>query len=302
MIKYVKRKDLDTSKYDNCIENSIQSKIYAFSWYLDIVVDNWDALVLEDYKAVMPITFRKKFFIKYVYPPFWVLELGVYSLNKKLGVQPFFKILFEKFRFVETRLNSSNFSKKNEKYLLEKEIQTLDLKEGYISVFNNYRKDRKKDLVKANKLDLIEKWNDSPEKLIELFKNNIGKRTPNIKEEDYIILKKLITVCIKKRVGEILSIYDSNNILVASGFFLKNNNEVTILVSSTDFKNRKNGANTFLIDRAIYKYEKNFNTFNFGGSSIKSVAKYFLSFGANTLNYQQVKYNKLPFLLKLFKK
>jgi hypothetical protein len=35
---------------------------------------------------------------------------------------------------------------------------------------------------------------------------------------------------------------------------------------------------------------------------MKSIAKYFLSFGAKTEEYQQIKYNKLPFLLRFFKK
>ena len=54
MITYVKRKDLDVVKYDACITNSAQGSVYAFSWYLDIVADNWGVLVLDDYKAVMP--------------------------------------------------------------------------------------------------------------------------------------------------------------------------------------------------------------------------------------------------------
>ena len=53
MIQHIKRKDLDILKYDACIENSIQSRIYGFSWYLDIVADHWEVLVLDDYEAVM---------------------------------------------------------------------------------------------------------------------------------------------------------------------------------------------------------------------------------------------------------
>ncbi len=46
LIKYIQREHLDEEKYNDCIENSIQSNSYAFSWYLDIVCDNWDVLVL----------------------------------------------------------------------------------------------------------------------------------------------------------------------------------------------------------------------------------------------------------------
>jgi hypothetical protein len=302
MITYIKRKDLEVEKYDACIENSLQSRVYAFSWYLDIVADNWDVLVLDDYKAVMPIPWKKKYFIRYVHPPLWLLELGVFSLDANINFQIFFKTLFRAFRFVESRLNTDMKIDADSVFLEPKEMQVVSLEQGYDAVFNNYRKDRKKDLAKANKLDLTEKWKDSAVNLITLFKNNVGKRTPNIQESDYIILKKLMTICIEKRVGEVLSIYDNENHIVASGFFLKHKKTVTILVSSTDFKNRKNGANTFLIDKAIQEYEKDFDIFNFGGSSMQSIAKYFLSFGGNSLNYQQIKLNTLPFLFKLFKK
>ncbi len=300
MIKYIKRTVLDLEKYNTCIEKSVQSNVFAFSWYLDIVCDNWDVLVLNNYEAVMPIPLRKKYGIKYVYPPFWLLQLGVFSLDKEQGIKPFLTVLFDKFKSVELRLNSKNLKLESSNLILKK-MQYLSLENNYDSIYKEYKKDRKKDLKKAVNQDLTEKWNDNPEQLITLFKNNVGKRTPYIVEKDYVNLLKLINECIKNRVGEILSIYDAKNNLVASGFFLKNNDEVSILVSSTDFKNRKNGANTFLIDRAIYKYQKNFETFNFGGSSMPTIANYFLSFGGFSADYQQIKYNKLPLLLKLFK-
>lgn len=302
MIKYTHRKELDIIKYNACVVNSFQSKIHAFSWYLDIVADNWSVLVLDDYKAVMPICWRKKYGVKYVYPPFWLLELGVFSSDDTVNCSLFFDVVFQEFNYVETKLSIDNYSQKKSPFFIEKHVQVLSIEEEYNTIFLEYRKDRRKDVQKAIKSDLTEKWNDKPSKLIQLFKNNVGKRTPFIKEEDYLKLEKLISVCLQKKVGELLSIYNNENKLVASGFFLKYRDCITILVSSTDFKNRKSGENTYLIDRAIFKYQNNYNLFNFGGSSMNSIANYFLSFGAITLKYHQIKYNKLPFLLRLFKK
>lgn len=301
MIKYISRKDLDILKYDACIEKSKQSRIYAFSWYLDIVADNWSVLVLDDYKTVMPICWRKKYGIKYVYPPFWLLELGVFSTDVKIDYTTFYKVLFKNFKYVETKLNTDIFLQESS-FLIDKKTQFLKTEKSYETIFDAYRKDRKKDLIKAKKADLTENWQDNPKKIIQLFKENVGKRTPFIVEKDYLVLEKLMQICIKKRVGEVLSIYNKENRLVASGFFLKHKECITILVSSTDFKYRKNGENTFLIDRAIFKYHKNYTLFNFGGSSIKSIASYFLSFGSATKTYQQIKYNNLPFFIKLFKR
>ena len=301
MITYIKRKDLDIQKYDDCIEQSLQSNIYGFSWYLDIVADNWDALVLDDYKAVMPVPWREKYFIKYVYPPFWLLELGIYS-KEIIDENEFLKRLFSTFKYIDVRTNRANSFKGFHQFLIEKEFQKLSIDKGYSIIRDNFKKDRKKDLQRAEKFDLIEKWNDNPKNLIQLFKENVGKRTPNIKEEDYLVLEKLISVCIEKKKGKLLSIYNKEDKIVASGFFLKHQQEITILISSTDFENRKNGANTFLIDRSIYKFQNNFKSFNFGGSSIKSVASFFKSFNANTEVYKHIKMNKLPFVFKLFKR
>ena len=300
-IKYIHREDLDEEKYNQCIDSSLQSKIYAFSWYLDIICDTWDVLVLNDYEAVMPIPWRKKYGIKYVYPPFWVLQLGVFS-NEVIDENEFLTPLFNKFKFVELRMNTCNNFELYPEFLQLKQCQKLVFNTTYSSTLSHYRKDRKKDLQKAAAADLIEKWNDHPSSLIQLFKNNIGKRTPNIKETDYENLEKLMAICIEKKIGEILSVYDKENKLVASVFLLKHKNSITKLISSTDLNYRKNGANTFLIDRVIFKYHKDFSVFNFGGSSIKSVASFSKSFGAETEKYHQLKMNKLPKFLQLFKK
>ncbi len=301
MITRVKRKKLDIEKYNNCIENSMQSNIYGFSWYLDIVCDHWDVLVLNDYEAVMPIPWRRKFFIKYVYPPFWLIQLGIYS--KEVEDENEFLIeLFGSFKYVETRTNENNSFSMFNPYQKYKELQFLNINKGYEAIQLKYKKDRKKDLQRAKKNDLTERWNDEPEKLIELYKNNVGKRIRKIKDKDYEVLLKLIKVCVEKNKGEVLSIYDSKYNLVASGFFLKDSNRVTILASSTNFKNRRNGANTFLINSAIYKYQNSADVFDFGGSSMKNIAQYFKSFGAETNTYISLKYNVLPWFLRVFKR
>lgn len=285
MILKVSRNDLDTEKYNTCISNSLQCNVFGYSWYLDIVSDSWSVLVLNNYEAVMPIPIRKKYGIHYVYPPFWLLNLGVYSSDENIDVSIFISFLFQKFLFVELKMNSENNLQKIGSNKVKKQIQYLSLKNSYSSILSNFKKDRQKDIRKAQKEDFIEKWDDAPENLIELFKNNVGKRTTNIKSRDYGVLLKLINKSIAKKKGELLSIYNKNDQLVASAFFLKNKGEITILVSSTDFNNRNNGVNTYLIDRAIFKYQPHYETFNFGGSSIKSIANYFKSFNATTKNY-----------------
>ncbi len=41
----------------------------------------WDALVLDDYQAVMPLTWRSKFGIRYLYQPAFTQQTGIFSAS-----------------------------------------------------------------------------------------------------------------------------------------------------------------------------------------------------------------------------
>ncbi len=299
-IKYILREHIDEDKYNECITISKQSLIYGYSWYLDIVCDQWDALILDDYVAVMPIPWRKKYGITYVYPPLWLLQLGIFSKNAAYPYQDFLNTIQEKFKFIELRLNAENIVKNKKLRCVYKQFQELEMTQAYDSIRDAYQSDRKKDLRRAEHSQLTIEWGGEPKELIQLFRHNVGKRIPEIKEQDYLNLKYLIRNCTEKNLGEICAVYQENQI-VAAAFFLKHQEKITILCSSTDFSNRKNGANTFLIDQAIQRYLNKYQTFNFGGSTIQSIANYFVSFGANTYKYPLMKVNRLPFLFRLFK-
>ena len=287
MIRLIHSTSLDVQKYDTCISESQQSLVYAYSWYLDIVCDSWSVLVLDDYMAVMPIPYRKKYFIHYVYPPLWILQLGLFSKDRKIKISEFIVYLNKKFRFIELRLNSENSFTEKVSNLRVMNFQELPLKKEMAEIRKSYQSDRRKDLKKADRYGLVGTWVDDPRPLIELFRRNVGQRTPEIQSRDYLNLEQLINSCIEKKKGELLSIYEKDQ-LVASAFFLKHQKTVTILCSSTDFSNRDHGANTFLIDLAIQKFKGEFDVFNFGGSSMESIAKYFFSFGSQQRNYPMI--------------
>ena len=54
-INLIRRNNIDISKWNTCIERSINRRIYACSWYLDMVSNNWEAVVYGDYELVFPV-------------------------------------------------------------------------------------------------------------------------------------------------------------------------------------------------------------------------------------------------------
>jgi hypothetical protein len=70
---------------------------------------NWDALIMNDYETVMPLTWNKKYGIYYLYQPFFVAHLGVFGNNLSSRiVQLFLENIPVKFKYWDFNLNEKN--------------------------------------------------------------------------------------------------------------------------------------------------------------------------------------------------
>ena len=110
MIKHLKYSQIDFDAWDRCIRESFNGLVYAYSWYLDIVHDGWEALVEDDYVRVMPLTGGKKYGIKYLFQPYFVQQLGVFSKNLLTPekTMEFLNQIPSSFKYYDIRLNSFN--------------------------------------------------------------------------------------------------------------------------------------------------------------------------------------------------
>lgn len=284
MIKYLGHKEIDFIKYDKCIADSENSMIYAYSWYLDIVAENWDALVLADYKMVMPLTQRKKYGITYIFLPAWVQQLGIFSAIeiKQEIIKEFLKAIPRKFKSVDILFNYNNpFSNK---YLSKRDNFILKINHPYELLFEGYNKLRKRSLKKAQQLNLIIKEVDSSESIIDLFKENKGADLKK-NERDYELLNQLILKGTEQLKVEMLCASDKNNNLLGGVVFLKNKNRIIYLFSAVNIKGKESQAITSIIDYIIRKYSGREMILDFEGSMIPGIAKFFRSFGAIEENY-----------------
>ena len=281
MIKYIKRKDIDVEKYDDCIENSLQSRVYAFSWYLDIVADNWGVLVLDDYQAVMPLPWRKKYGIKYVTQPPFCQQLGIFSLKetrKEVQLQFIFAIPICFFK-VNYQLNANN--NLNIKGITYRDNYTLMLDNDFYMLLANCKKNRKRDYNKALKNKL--KFNENlDEKLFFEFLDKTSV-TYKITEKEIQVIRKIYSnIDLTKRV-QIGVTYEDKLVSVLLG--IKMNNKIVYLFPVNNHLSKKIGSATFLILELIKKYENTNIKLDFEGSMIKNVSNFYQSFGAEKETY-----------------
>ena len=293
MIRLVKRKDLEIEKYDGCIAVSAQSRIYAFSWYLDIVAENWDVLVLGDYEVVMPLPWKQKYFIKYSTQPFFCQQLGVFSkesLSEKLQ-EKMIQHIPKKFFKVALNFNSDNFLNSKMK---KKVNHFLALKETKEVLFKSFSKGRKHAVKVGQKNHLIIK-ETSIAHLIEIQRSFYNYK--NFSEE---ILVKIHHHTLEHKNGFLVGVY-KEDLLLGGAFFLKSKNRIIYLFSSFTDDGKKHQASSFLINEVIERYAESNFILDFEGGNLPTIASFFKSFGAKKEEYQQLKYNNLSFLRKLFK-
>ena len=279
MIQYVKRQHLDVSKYDFCIENSSQSRIYAFSWYLDIVADHWDALVLDDYEAVMPVPWKKKYGIKYVVQPYFCQQLGIFSKQNSddMEVLQFIKKIPKK--FVKVNLQLKNYFSQNTSFSINKNY-ILSLNDCHENLFNSFNKGRKHAIKSAEKRQLTLK-KVSINKLIDIQKVNYSYK---LSANQIKKLKDLSTISIKKKNAFIHGVFNKD-VFLGGGFFLKTNSRIIYLFSAFNSQGKSNQAASFLINSVIKEYQNTDLILDFEGGNISSIGSFFNSFGAQTENY-----------------
>ena len=280
MIHYVKRKELNVVKYNDCIENSIQSRIYAFSWYLDIVADNWDVLVLNDYEAVMPVPWKQKYFIKYVTQPFFCQQLGVFSKHEISNevIRNFIKEIPNKFFRISLQLNAEN-SIDGER-LVKKNNYVLALNKTSEVLIAGFSNNRKRDLKKAISSSLIIDEDISVKEFFKFYLLN------DKYYDKHNSIKNVLENILQIKNGS-LKLYGvrSNGVLISCVLLLDDMKRVTYLVPVHNNLSKKNGAMTLLITTIIKKYQNSEYILDFEGSMVKGVASFYKSFGSEVESY-----------------
>ena len=301
MIRYIAHNQIDTQRWDECIAQSPDGLVYAWSWYLDVVHPGWEALVENDYETVMPLAAGRKFGINYLFQPFFTQKFGVFGKKEvsEAKIKEFFEAIPEKFKFAEFRINR-NFRVENHHNI------ELSLNQEYSVLSENYHSNTKRDLAKAKKekLQIIE--NAEPLAIIELFRKNRGKKIEKWGNKEYNRLMDLVEAAKKHDSCLVLGVQNADNQLVAGAFFMISHKKIVFLFSGADESNKELHGLSFLLDFVIEKYSGTDFILDFEGSDNEGLARFYKGFGGKVIFYSELKFNKLNkisnFALKILKR
>jgi hypothetical protein len=265
--------------------------VYGMSWYLDIVCPNWDALVSDDYEAVMPLPWKQKLGIKYVYHPLFAQQLGVfYKHEADDQIYTFLEHIPFNFMKYETSLNFLNHIKQ-----LSLNIRTnhiLSLNKPYPELLKACNENTRRNIKKALKSDFDYSDSIKLNDFIQLKKENLAA---SLKESEIDRLSKLITFLVENKYANIVGVYNHANQLLAATCLVHFKNRLIYLFAASSEQGKEQRSMFGVINFIMQKHALSETLIDFEGSNIEGVAKFFKGFGAVTENYYRYMKSRLPF-------
>ena len=295
MIKRIKYQDIDFKKYNACIENSVQKKLYAEKIFLDTSTDrHWEILVHNDYEAVMPIPLVKKFGFKVVINPKLCQQLGIFSRHESILINDlFYHFLLNNYIVWYYAFNDSNILSKS----LKQRQNFLIFPDKYETVRQKYSPKRKRKLrLDQEVIDNSETIKNPDLNLVKNFilKTGLGADEKNLQDfinllADFHQQEKLdfYGFFYHKKLINLIAVYREEYTLALLGTY--NNREYVKLSGSS-----------FLIDKVISENIEH-RIFDFEGSEVPAIEEFFRGFRPELRPYPCIQNSKKEVIKQIIK-
>tara|TARA_R110002049_G_scaffold251627_2_gene426008 strand:+ start:4649 stop:5578 length:930 start_codon:yes stop_codon:yes gene_type:complete len=275
----------------------------SFWWWENVVKDSWDVLLYkkgEEVLACLPYHYKYKAGLKAIIPPMLTPYQSIsYALpaDGKVDKQISFVRKAQEYLIDQVPKNSLFLRQFNctEQYLLPFYWNDYELKVRYTyllntsisenDLFNNLKDSLRREIKKAKAVGVLSKAN-TIDTLYELKQQNSDKyNEPLSYSKEYL-----------DRIGQLIKIKQASiqevkieNTVIASLLVCWDHQQVyyTCGAVAPDFRN--SGALSWLLWEAILLAKSLNLTFNFEGSMIKQIERYFASFGGTPTPFFEVK-------------
>jgi len=301
-IQILSSEKIDSSKWDQCVEYSKNPLIWANYYFLTKQCDQWSGLIIDNYETILPLPWREKFGIKYLYAPAFIQQLGFFGNLINLPVNEIWECIIDFAKFGDLFFNYNNLE-----FLIDNSFHTktnyvLDLNKSYCSIHSSYSHDLKKNLQKSEKKNLNYSNELGIEAAIDQFQAQYQQRFPQYKSINYSRLK---STCIEfsknnKCITRSINIGSEKKVL-AMAVLLKDQNRLYLLLNATSNAGRTLAANHYLIDRIIQEFSEEPLLLDFEGSERNGIKEFYKNFHPINQPYFHVRFNKLPFWAKWIK-
>jgi len=221
----LQRDAIDDIKWDKCVRQAFNGVVYAHTWYLDIVCDEWEAMVLNDYEAVVPLPIKRQSFINYVVLPYWIPHLGIIN-QKPINEEDSLELLKQvPYLNISLTLNAHNkLPEKTVKQLKQIRYYVLDLILSLEKLKRRFLPEMAKSqsMYDTKKVTVVRSLN--AKEYCDFVRLHTEMSEDNVKQ-----LTKLISFALRYKTAGAYAAYNERNDLIAQAFFVKSNGSLSLL-------------------------------------------------------------------------
>lgn len=282
MIHYLKHSEIDPEKWNQAVHNSLFSSIFLEFEMLDLLTgpDSWDALVEDNYQAIMPLPYRKKGVLKYVYTPFFMPQMGILSEHELLlaEVDDFLSEVSKHFVLADIILNDKlNVEKRDMTFV----SHSMSLQFPYNELYGNFSQNTKRNIKTAEKSGcVITRQEESVSEIIQLFNRNKGGQTEvHFRDKDYQRLLQVSNCLVDRDLLEIYGVRTADDQLAAGALFVKDGKRRWFWFSGRENQLSHCMPMFYLLNEYIRDHAETALTLDFNGSTNENVARLYHSFG-----------------------
>jgi hypothetical protein len=296
--RHLTRKEIEPSKWDACVEGSGLGIAFGYSHYLDIMADDWEGLVAGDYEAVLPLPTRRKFGIRYAYPPRFMGPHPVYAATAcKPHTAEIIRTVGRLFPFSDIQIVAS--AVETDLPHTVRRNHMLSLHDTYETLRSGYRPTCRNLLSKATGEGItVQKGEDPDEAIRRAARDGMMKGcSPADLARFRILCRELVkrgncfTLTASSRTGEPLSM----------AVFFTTERRLHYMASWTGDPGRRTGASRLVLDSVVKENAGTGKILDFVGSDIPGIASFFEGFGAVVSDYLLIRQNRLPTWMRWMK-
>ena len=295
MIRFLKHSEIDSEKWNQTVRNSLSPNVLAEYESLDLLTgdDTWHALVQDDYEAVMPLPTRKKGVLKYVYTPFFMPQMGIFSAREITvdETEAFLCEISKHYVLADVLLNEKTGIQKTDNAHFVSHVTSLQ--PSYNELYSLFHENTKRNIkVGKNTGCRITVGEESVADIITLFRANRGQGSNvHFQEDDYARLSKLADYLLKNNLLEVYGVRTNDNQLAAGALFVKDGNRHWFWFSGRDNQLSACKPMFLLLDAYIRDHAESDLLLDFNGSKNENVARLYQGFGG--------KHYTIPFVRRL---
>jgi len=301
-ISFVKQNQINWQKWDACITSAHNSLPYAYSWYLNAVAEYTDALILNDYEAVMPLVWLTKYGVRCIYQPYYCQQLGIFSLKKLTTktLNSFMQAMLSNAAYVDTNLNPAIAPVADKFDLLPKKNLLLELNKPIDELKKNYAENTKRNISKATKANMQFFESHDLNAFYNFYLPTLGNQKLNFNAKDEKKLRALVKALFENKMARLFVVAGTDNTWQATMIMVQTPNRLINIINASSETGKKNGASHFLFHQVLSAFTEKNLLFDFEGSSIPGIARFYEGFGAYRNDFYHLKTTVIKRLAQRF--